>query len=72
MRDEELMEDALEKFQFEARAKFLKGIREHNPDGTQGLSKMHILQKVDACREEIIDLFFYLHAIEQEILDGRK
>ena len=58
-----------EKFQHHAGKVFKR-----NP-GTQsckGLSKMHILQKVDACREEIIDLFFYLHAIEQEILDGRK
>ena len=48
MRDEELMEDALQKFQSEARSKFLKGILEHNPDGTKGLSRMHLLSK-DRC-----------------------
>ena len=33
------MEDALQKFESEARSKFLKGILEHNPDGTKGFSK---------------------------------
>ena len=71
MRDEELMEDALQKFKSEARSKFLKGILEHNPDGTRGLSRMHLLQKIDACKEEVIDLWFYLYAMEQDICEGR-
>lgn len=72
MRDEELMEDALEKFQSEAKAKFLKGILEHNPDGTKGLSRMHLLQKIDACKEEVIDLWFYLYAMEQDVVEARQ
>ena len=72
MKDEELMNDALEKFQSEAKAKFLKGILEHNPDGTKGLSRMHLLQKIDACKEEVIDLWFYLYAMEQDVVGGRR
>ena len=72
MRDEDLMEDALTKFQSEAKSKFLKGILEHNPDGDKGLSRMHLLQKIDACKEEVIDLWFYLYAMEQDICEGRR
>ena len=72
MRDEELMEDALTKFQSEAKSKFLKGILEHNPNGDKGLSRMHLLQKISACKEEVIDLWFYLYAMEQDICEGRR
>ena len=72
MKDEQLMEDALEQFQFLARNKFMAGILEHNPDGTKGLSKMHLLQKIDACKEEVIDLWFYLYAMEQQVVGGDK
>jgi len=72
MRDEDLMEDALEKFQSEAKSKFMKGILEHNPNGDKGLSRMHLLQKIDACKEEVIDLWFYLYAMEQDICERRR
>jgi hypothetical protein len=72
MRDEELMEDALTKFQSEAKSKVLKGILEHNPNGDKGLSRMHLLQKIDACKEEVIDLWFYLYAMEQDICENRR
>lgn len=72
MRDEDLMEDALEKFQSEAKSKFMKGILEHNPNGDKGLSRMHLLQKIDACKEEVIDLWFYLYAMEQDICENRR
>jgi len=72
MRDEELIEDALTKFQNEAKSKFLKGILEHNPNGDKGLSRMHLLQKIDACKEEVIDLWFYLYAMEQDICENRR
>jgi len=68
MKDEKLMEDALEQFQFLARNKFMAGILEHNPDGTKGLDRMTLLQKVDACKDEVMDLWFYLYAIEQKII----
>lgn len=72
MRDEDLMEDALTKFQSETKSKFLKGILEHNPNGDKGLSRMHLLQKIDACKEEVIDLWFYLYAMEQDICENRR
>jgi len=72
MRDEQLMEDALEQFQHLARPKFQKGIIEHNSDGTRGLDKMTLLQKIDCCKEEVIDLWFYLYAIEQKMLDPNR
>lgn len=71
MRDEEIMEDALEQFQFLARNKFMAGIREHNPDGSNGLSRMTLLQKVDSAKDEVMDLWFYLYAIEQKLLNFR-
>jgi hypothetical protein len=72
MRDEEIMEDALEQFQFLARNKFMAGIREHNPDGSKGLSKMTLLQKIDSAKDEVMDLWFYLYAMEQQTLSPRK
>ena len=72
MRDEDLMEDALTKFQSEAKSKFLKGILAHTPNGDKGLSRMHLLQKIDACKEEVIDLWFYLYAMEQDICENRR
>ena len=72
MRDEELMENAIAKFNDEARTKFIKGIREHNPDGTKGLSKMRLLSKLDAVREECIDLWFYTYAMEQDIIGSTR
>ena len=71
MRDEELMENALEKFQSEAKSKFMKGILEHNPNGDKGLSRMHMLQKIDAIKEEVIDLWFYCYSVEQDLIGFR-
>ena len=69
MKDELLMENALEQFQHLARQKFMAGIIEHNLDGTKGLDRMPLLEKVDACKEEVMDLWFYLYAIEQKLLN---
>jgi len=65
MKDEEIMEEALEEFAREGREKFMQGIREHNPDGTKGLARMSLDQKIKAIREEIYDLVFYLKALER-------
>ncbi len=65
MRDEEIMEEALEEFAREGREKFMQGIREHNPDGTKGLARMSLDQKIKAIREEVYDLVFYLKALER-------
>ena len=70
MTDDEMMENALAKFADEARSKFMAGIREHNPNGDKGLSRMRLLQKIDSCKEEVIDLWFYLYAIEQDCLQA--
>ena len=66
MTDEEIMEQALERFAKEAREKFMAGIREHNPDGSRGLSRMTLEQKIRSCREEVMDLWFYLNAMEEK------
>ena len=71
MRDEEIMEEALEQFAQEGREKFMEGIREHNPDGTKGLARMPLDQKIKAIREEIYDLVFYLKALERHEEDKR-
>ena len=64
--DEEIMEEALAEFQKKARSKFLSGIKEHNPKGDKGLDRMTLEQRVKACREEIIDLWFYLFDLEKK------
>jgi|TARA_R100000388_G_scaffold2215_1_gene3076 hypothetical protein len=64
--DEEILEEALERFAKEAREKFMAGIREHNPDGSRGMSRMTMEQKLRSCREEVMDLWFYLHTMERE------
>ena len=66
MTDGEIMEQALERFAKEAREKFMAGIREHNPDGSRGLSRMTLEQKLRSCREEVMDLWFYLNAMEEK------
>ena len=66
MTDKEIMEQALERFAKEAREKFMAGIREHNPDGSRGLSRMTLEQKLRSCREEVMDLWFYLNAMEEK------
>jgi RAB protein geranylgeranyltransferase component A len=66
MKDEELMEQALSCFEKRARLKFLQGVQEHNPKGNKGLEKMKLSQKIHACQEEVIDLWFYLASIEEE------
>ena len=66
MTDKEIMEQALERFAKEAREKFMAGIREHNPDGSRGLSRMTLEQKLRSCREEVMDLWFYVNAMEEK------
>ena len=64
MNDLILMEKALAEFAVKARVKFKQGIEEHNPNGDKGLLRMSLNQKLTAIREEIIDLWFYVAAIE--------
>ena len=64
--DEEIMEAALVAFAEKAREKFMQGIREHNPNGDKGLDRMTLEQRVSACKDEIIDLWFYLHELEKK------
>ena len=65
--DEQLRDEALASFAEKARAKFDAGIAEHNPDGDKGMCKMTIAQKMEACRDEVMDLWFYLHALEKKL-----
>lgn len=67
MKDEDIMEEALVKFSFQARGKFLKGILEHNADGTKGLSKMRTQDLIESIKEEIIDTWFYLAELERRL-----
>ena len=68
MKDEEIMDKALKRFNEDARKKFMEGVREHNPDGTKGLSRMTLEEKLRSCLEEGIDLWFYLYVIEEKCL----
>jgi hypothetical protein len=69
MKDELLMENALEQFQYLARQKFMAGIVEHNLDGTKGLDRMTALQLVDSLKQEIMDMWFYAYVVEQKLLN---
>lgn len=66
-KDLELMKKALNKFENEGQEKFLKGIEEHNSDGSRGMNKMSKQQKIKAIKEEIIDLWFYVIGLEEDI-----
>lgn len=65
--DNEIMEEALLDFEYNARGKFLKGVEEHNPDGSKGLSKMKSSDLIESIKEEIIDTWFYLHELSRRI-----
>lgn len=65
--DEELRDEALASFAEKARAKFDAGVAEHNPDGDKGLWRMSLAEKMEACRDEVMDLWFYLHALEKKL-----
>lgn len=69
MKDELLMENALEQFQHLARQKFMAGIVEHNLDGTKGLDRMTALQLVDSLKQEVMDMWFYAYVVEQKLLN---
>lgn len=71
MKDELLMENALEQFQHLARQKFMAGIVEHNLDGTKGLDRMTALQLVDSLKQEVMDMWFYAYVVEQKLLNFR-
>jgi|TARA_R100000458_G_C8149397_1_gene157608 hypothetical protein len=65
--DEELRDEALARFTVDAPAKFNKGTKEHNPDGTKGLMKMSPSQLVDSIAEEVIDQWHYVEALRRQI-----
>lgn len=64
MSDPELREYALAQFKQLAPAKFNKGMAEHNPDGTKGMMRMSLQQLVDSMKEEVIDQWHYIVALE--------
>lgn len=68
MPDPEIRDIALAKFSAEFRSKFDLGIREHNADGTRGLSRMSTHQLIHSIREEVYDLYAYVQALELNLL----
>ncbi|MBL18693.1 MAG: hypothetical protein CMC82_02540 [Flavobacteriaceae bacterium] len=65
--DKELMDSALKEFNQRAKKKFMNGIKEHNPRGDKGMCMMSIEARVSCAKEEVMDLWFYLHSIEKGI-----
>lgn len=65
--DYKIMDEALLEFHHSAREKFLKGIEEHNPDGTKGLARMKSSDLILSIKEEIIDTWFYLYELERRL-----
>ena len=65
--DKVLMSRALKEFQQKAKKKFKNGIKEHNPEGDKGMCMMSMKERVGCAKEEVIDLWFYLCAIEDGI-----
>ena len=59
-----LMNNAVEEFNERFTHKFMQGILEHNPDGDKGMVKMSIDQKIKEAKNEVLDLWAYLHAME--------
>lgn len=59
-----LMNNAIEEFKDRFTKKFMQGIMEHNPDGDKGMIKLTIDQKIKEAKNEVMDLWAYLHAME--------
>ena len=68
MPDPEIRDIALAKFSAEFQSKFDAGTREHNADGTRGLSRMSTHQLIHSIREEVYDLYAYVQALELNLL----
>ena len=68
MTDEQIRDKALFEFQLRAAKKFNAGIREPNPDGTKGLSRMATLERIRSAHDEVMDLWFYLYTEELSAL----
>jgi|GEM_PF-2916987 len=69
--DYKIMDEALLEFHYSAREKFLKGIEEHNPDGSKGLAKMKSSDLIESIKEEIIDTWFYLYELSRRIKEQK-
>ena len=68
MTDEQIRDKGLAEFKLRATRKFNAGIREHNPDGTKGLSRMATLERIHAAQDEVMDMWFYLYTEELSAL----
>ena len=68
MKDPEIRDEIVNKFQAEFPVKFDNGTREHNPDGDKGLWRMSIPQLAHAVREEVYDLLAYVSTMEKKFL----
>tara|TARA_B100001093_G_scaffold495372_1_gene539790 strand:- start:264 stop:539 length:276 start_codon:yes stop_codon:yes gene_type:complete len=65
--DRELMASAIKEFKKKAKKKFVNGIMEHNPKGDKGMCMMSMKDRIRCAKEEVIDLWFYLHSLEDGI-----
>jgi hypothetical protein len=68
MTDEQIRDAGLTAFRLRAAEKFNMGIKEHNPNGDKGMTKMTQLQRIKSAQEECMDLWFYLYSMELEQL----
>ena len=66
--DPDLRDAALEDFVRLAPAKFNKGMAEHNPDGDRGLMRMSPEQLIGSVKEELIDGWHYVAALEKQLI----
>ena len=68
MTDEQIRDKGLAAFASRAAEKFNAGIREHNPDGSKGLSRMATLERIRAAQDEVMDMWFYLYTEELAVM----
>ncbi len=65
--DEELLEIGMAAFGREGYAKFVAGIREHNPEGKTHLCRLSARQILGQMKQEAIDQWFYAVALEAKL-----
>ena len=67
IKDEELLDIGLAAFGREGYAKFVAGIREHNPEGKTHLCRLSARKIVGEMKKEAIDQWFYACALESKL-----
>jgi len=67
--DEELLDIGMVKFGREGCAKFMAGIKEHNPEGKTHLCRLSARQLLGEMKKEAIDQWFYCCAMEIKLAE---